>query len=169
MNNGKIVRLDPTTANSGESECNTWFSGFAAANFSEAGRQEDYEIDWSGVTKSGNECVMELKTRKYRSSMPTAFIEGSKLLPLIMACYYDGKVPFYINRWTDNVISVHRLLPTDPKPIVNKTKRVAKNPGIKDSDGKATVTESLKCELLMDDAWLYDATDYHLKRKPIRN
>ena len=166
--NEQTVRLDPTTANSGESECNRWFSGFAAANFSEAGRQEDYEIDWSGITKSGNECVMELKTRKYKSSMPTAYIEGSKLLPLIMACYYDGKVPFYINKWDDNRISVHRLLPTDPRPSTQMKRLQAKNPGVKGDDGKATVTESLKCELDMNDAWLFDATTYQKVRGPIR-
>lgn len=166
--NDKTIKLDPTTANSGESDCNQWFSGFASHFFSEAGRTPAYEIDWSGFTRDGKEAAIELKTRHFPSTMNTAFIECSKLLKLIMAGYYDGKTPFYINHWDDNKISVHRLLPTDPKPITQMKRLQAKNPGVKGDDGKATVTESLKCELLMDDAWLFDATTYQKVRGPIR-
>ena len=167
--NEQTVRLDPTTANSGESDCNQWFSGFASHFFSEAGRTPAYEIDWSGYTRDGREAAIELKTRKYSSDKITApYIECSKLLKLIMAGYYEGKVPFYINHWEDNRISVHRLLPTDPRPSTEMKRLQAKNPGVKDSNGKAKITESLKCELNMDDAWLFDGTTYQKVRGPIR-
>ena len=163
------TKLDENYSNKSENECDRWFSGFASVWFTDADRTPRYHpIDWSGNTHDGRLAAMELKTRTYPSTMKTAFIECSKLLKLIMAGYYEDKVPFYINHWEDNRISVHRLLPTDPRPSTEMKRLQAKNPGVKDSNGKAKITESLKCELNMDDAWLFDATTYKKIRGPIR-
>ena len=152
------TKLDENYSNKSELECDRWFSGFASVWFSDADRTPKYHpTDWSGKTHDGQLACIELKTRTYPSTMDTAWIESSKLIRLLMAGYYEDQVPLYINHWNDGVISVHRLGPDDPVPCLNMQR--AKNPGMGN-----VYTETLKCELNMDDAWLYDDKTYKLIR-----
>ena len=154
------TKLDENYSNKSELECDRWFSGFASVWFTDADRTPRYHpIDWSGNTHDGRIAAIELKTRNYDSTMKTAWIESSKLLRLLMAGYYEDKVPLYINHWSNNRISVHRLLPEDPLPLASQKR--AKNPGMGN-----VYTETLKCELDMDDAWLFDDKTYKLIRGP---
>ena len=145
-----------------EDDCDQWFSGFAQTWFSEYGRQAIYQLDWTGKTTDGKNAVMELKGREYPSTFDTAIIECYRLKQLENARDYHGQVAYYINHWTDGVISVHRISVKDLREPKISIKR-ANNPGYQ------AETESGKAELWMDDAWLFDDKTYKLKRKPIRS
>ena len=145
-----------------EDSCDQWFSGFAQTWFDEYGRQAIYQLDWTGKTTDGKQAVMELKGRDYPSTLDSAYIEAYKLKQLENARDYHGKVAYYINHWSDGVISVHRITTQDLREPKVEVKRA-------NNYGYRAETESGKVELWMDDAWLFDGITYKLKRKPIRS
>ena len=142
-----------------EEDCDSWFSGFAMTWYADYGRQDIYQLDWTGKTKDGKDAVMELKGREYPSTFKTAYIEAYKLKQLENARDYHGKVAYYINHWADGVISVHRISLQDLREPKVEVKR-ANNRGYK------AETESGKVELWMDDAWLFNDQTYECIRYP---
>lgn len=143
-----------------EASCDNWFEGFAKHFFAEAGRQEDFAIDWTATTKNNISAVIELKERYYPSTLPTAWIECYKLKQLENQRDYHDKLALYINKWNDNVISVH-VIDKEHLREYNVTIQRAGNKGYQ------STTESGKAELDMRDAFLFDATTYKPIRQPI--
>ena len=133
-----------------EDENDSWFSGFAENWLDAAFRQDPYQIDWSGTSK-GKNCVIELKTRDVPSTQyKTAFIEAYKASQLLYEYIMNGNAPFYINHWTDDVISVWNLAKLPEMPQMRRIRAY--------NNELHQYTETEKYELPMSQAKLYNAT-----------
>lgn len=128
---------------------NNWFVGFAETRFSKYAQNEKFSWSWSAKLQDGQGVAIAVDEKQCPSTADKyLWADASKVMMVETARDYHGKFGQYICRWSDGVISLHRISMTDLR--------------------EPEFDESGHIGLNMDDAFLFDDNTFKCLRYPIR-